>query len=492
MRLTMSKKLSLLLCLVFSVFYFTGVVYYLKEKETLLVQNTYHELLQAAAELERSLDNELYALAVRGICEQAIGKQEKIRQLNQIYQAKVERIAPRYPRFGFGIYCRELDNSIAIGPNFKFENLRPTTLPQIFQTYQSGQPQYLEIANSDGWAGDSVLNTTYPITSDGEVVGHTWASTPKAYVQSQIQNDIYKILAGFILFWFFLIGIIRLVFAQMDSALDRLICKIRTRQDDASGMRDFPELVPILDEIRELKAHIETENEEREHLYRQMAQISRTNLISEMAASVAHEIRNPMQVVKGYIQFMVTKSDVSYKTQYALILEELERMNEIITNYLSLARNKTNQKELKNLANVITNIQPLIYAEAVSRGVALDLQLEQNLVVYIDEKEIKQVILNLCRNAFDALGDKINKKVIIKVEKQREEIRLSVIDNGIGIEPEKLERIFDPFYTTKDEGTGLGLAVCHSIADRHAAKFEVASRPGLGSTFSMNFQCGMV
>ena len=497
MHLTMSKKLSLLLCLVFSVFYFTGVAYYIREKEALLVQNKYYELLQAAAELERSMNNDDLALNIQKISETDIdktdiNKQEKIRYLNQTYQAYIDQITVRYPQFGFGIYCRELDNTIAIGPIFNFANMRSAHVPQIYETYRLGQPQFFEIPNSRGWEGDPVLNTTYPVISNGQIIGHTWANVKKTDVQNQIQGDIFKFLAGFVFLWSIHIVIIRAMFVRMDNALGKLTSKIREQQDDAEGIKAFPELIPILDEIRELKNRIKTENEEKERLYMQMAQISKTNLISEMAASVAHEIRNPMQVVKGYIQFMMTKSDQAYKAQYTLILEELERMNEIITNYLSLARNKTNQKELKNLASVITNIQPLIYAEAVNQGVELELQLEQNLIVSIDEKEIKQVILNLCRNAFDALGDKANKKVIIKTEKTQDEVVLSVIDNGVGIDPEYIEKVFDPFYSTKEEGTGLGLAVCHSIADRHGAKFEVASEPGVGSTFSLKFQCGPV
>lgn len=487
-RLTISKKLSLLLCLILSVFYFSGVWYYLQEKEALLIQNKHYELLKIASELDRAIDDTALATDISETKHAPASQQDKVLSLNKKYQTYVDAMTEKYPNYGFGIYCRELNQTIAIGPNFSADNLRTTSLPQILLTYQLGQPQYVEIEISDGWNGQPVLTTTYPIVSQGTIIGHTWASAKKQDVLQQIQHDKTNLLALFVILWLILIGIISLIFDHLNKMVAKLVVQIKNREDDTSTFASFPELIPIIEEINELKKKLAKENDEREKLTLDMEKVSRTALISEMAATVAHEIRNPMQVIQGYTELLMRKSDVKYRSQYGVMLQELARMNTIITNYLSLTRSKKTRRQPENLDAVIRNITPLIQAEASNRGVEFSVQLNSEKPVCIDEKEIKQVILNLCRNAFDATNENVVKKVAIQTYWENNTVILSVADNGVGIEPENVNNIFLPLYTTKEDGTGLGLSVCRSILDRHKARIEVCSEIGQGTTFFILFK----
>ncbi len=224
-----------------------------------------------------------------------------------------------------------------------------------------------------------------------------------------------------------------------------------------------------------------------EKLRKQLARLDRLNLIGEMAAGVAHEIRNPMTVVMGYLQMLSARSDTSRKDKYDIIMEELNRINSIVTDFLSLAKNKLVEKEANNLNDIIQSIYPLISADAMKNNIDVQLDLASEMPeLLLNEKEIKQLILNLSRNAFEAMTAKQN-RFCITTRVYTDRIELITTDNGCGIEPQYLEKIFDPFFTTKDNGTGLGLAVCLSIIERHQGTVEIQSEVGKGTSVIISF-----
>ena len=225
---------------------------------------------------------------------------------------------------------------------------------------------------------------------------------------------------------------------------------------------------------------------ERKQLEKEMARLDRLNLIGEMAAGIAHEIRNPMTIVRGFLQmFWGNETFKEEKEHFDLMIDELDRANSIITEFLSLARNKVVNKKPLNLNVVLENLFPLIQADGLKFDKYVNMELEKVPELLMDEGEIRQVILNLVRNGFEATppGGSISIKTYIKDS----EAVLSVLDKGMGIEPSVLEKIGTPFVTTKDNGTGLGLAVCYSIAARHNAAIKVETSSG-GTTFFVRFK----
>lgn len=224
---------------------------------------------------------------------------------------------------------------------------------------------------------------------------------------------------------------------------------------------------------------------ERVHLENEMYRLDRLNLIGEMAAGIAHEIRNPMTTVQGFLQLSRNRADNLSPDFIDLMLEELNRANSIITEFLNLAKNKISVKKKQNLNAIIEALSPLIQAEAFRSNKQLTLDLGECPDISLDEKEIRQLILNIALNGLDAMTS--NGNLTIKTYQDKETVVLQIKDQGQGINPEILSKLGTPFFTTKETGTGLGLAICYSVAKRHEANIEIETGEN-GTTFSVQFQ----
>lgn len=230
-----------------------------------------------------------------------------------------------------------------------------------------------------------------------------------------------------------------------------------------------------------------TDVTERTLLEKEMARLDRLNLIGEMAAGIAHEIRNPMTTVRGFLQMSKKNDNHLSKHVIDLMVEELDRANSIIVEYLNLAKNKINEKTLQSLNEIIESLYPLIQAEALLSGKRVQLELEACPELYLDEKEIRQLVLNLSMNGLDAMSS--GGTLTIKTYSDKQAVVLEVRDQGSGIKPEVLEKIGTPFFTTKDKGTGLGLPICYSVADRHNAVIDIQTGDQ-GAAFFIRFRLG--
>ncbi|WP_378951630.1 ATP-binding protein [Pelosinus sp. sgz500959] len=225
---------------------------------------------------------------------------------------------------------------------------------------------------------------------------------------------------------------------------------------------------------------------EKQKIENAINKLERLNLIGEMAASIGHEIRNPLTTVRGYLQYFTLKKEFSdYKESFIVMIQELDRSNLIITEFLSLAKNKKVDLKLNNLNIIISQIYPLIQADAVGAGKNITLELGEIPNILIDENEIKQYILNLVRNALEAI--KYKGIVSIKTYMDGQRVVLDIQDNGEGIPQEVIDKLGTPFVTTKDHGTGIGIPICYKIAERHKAQLdmETSSR---GTKFSIKFR----
>jgi two-component system, sporulation sensor kinase E len=228
-----------------------------------------------------------------------------------------------------------------------------------------------------------------------------------------------------------------------------------------------------------------TDITESTYLQKEMYRLDRLNLIGEMAAGIAHEIRNPMTTVHGFLQLSRHNSDNLSEEIIDLMLEELNRANSIITEFLNLAKNKVSVKVKQNLNTVIEALSPLIQAEALRSSKHIILDLGNCPDLFIDQKEIRQLILNIALNGLDAMSS--GGKLMIKTYQNEQTVVLEIKDQGRGMGPEVLEKLGTPFFTTKEKGTGLGLAICYSIAERHHAEIDIATG-NEGTTFSIQFK----
>lgn len=225
---------------------------------------------------------------------------------------------------------------------------------------------------------------------------------------------------------------------------------------------------------------------ERKQLEREMASLERFNLAGQMAAGIGHEIRNPMTTVRGLLQILKGKKGCEKYIEYLnIMIEELDRANSIIAEILTIARNKPVDLKLTNLNDIIRMLAPLINADANNSGMHVVFELKEISELQINEKEINQLLLNLARNGLEAMEP--GGRLIIGTREGSDGVVLMVSDQGKGIDPLLLDKIGTPFFSTKDSGTGLGLAVCHGIAARHGAVLEVETDIS-GTTFLVRFK----
>lgn len=227
---------------------------------------------------------------------------------------------------------------------------------------------------------------------------------------------------------------------------------------------------------------------ERKRLQHEVARLDQLNLVGEMAAAIGHEIRNPMTTARGFIQLLSNKEHCEqYKEFFDIIIDELDRANSIITEFLSMAKNKRIELKQHNLNSIIQAMYPLIIADATMTEKEVNLELCEIPDLYLDDKEIRQVILNLARNGLEAMTS--HGTLTIKTCTDGEDVVMAISDEGRGVEQGMLEKLGTPFFSTKENGTGLGLAVCYSIAARHGANISVDTCSA-GTTFYVRFEKG--
>ena len=220
------------------------------------------------------------------------------------------------------------------------------------------------------------------------------------------------------------------------------------------------------------------------HLQKEVARLDRLNLIGEMAAGIAHEIRNPMTTVRGFLQIIQARGTSEFTSYIDLMLAELDRANSIITEFLALAKTKMTYQKRQALNQIIEALFPLIQAEALLSGKQIMLNLQQCADLLLDEKEVRQLILNIALNGLEAM----NAGGVLTIETYQEDnnVVLVIRDQGQGIKGELLDKLGTPFFTTKEKGTGLGLAVCYSVAARHNAVIDISTSES-GTAFYIRF-----
>jgi PAS domain S-box-containing protein len=211
------------------------------------------------------------------------------------------------------------------------------------------------------------------------------------------------------------------------------------------------------------------------------------SLVGEMAAGIAHEVRNPMAAVRGYLQFLSLKDvGVKYSEQFKTMIEEIDNANAIIKEFLALAKDRTIDLNRTDLNSIIEAVFPLLLADArmINKDIVTNLQPVPMLL--LDEKQIRQLLFNLVRNGQDAMMMKSHGVVTISTSVRNQEVVLAIKDEGAGISQHIIDKIGIPFITTKDTGTGLGLAICYSIAQRHNAHIEFVTST-YGTIFYVSF-----
>lgn len=223
-------------------------------------------------------------------------------------------------------------------------------------------------------------------------------------------------------------------------------------------------------------------------LKKELYDTEKIKLASVISASVAHEIRNPLTSVRGFIQLMYETSELTQdkRQMYGRIcLEELDRAQQIINDYLSLARPYPDIVELIDIGEEITYVSKVLTSYANLRGVELRVEMEEGLYVSGDRQKLRQSIINIGKNGIEAMEQ--GGVLEFKAKKHNNEVKMIISDSGSGMTTEQVNRLGTPYFSTKDKGTGLGTLVSFNIIKNMLGKIKVESRVGVGTSFHISF-----
>jgi len=222
-------------------------------------------------------------------------------------------------------------------------------------------------------------------------------------------------------------------------------------------------------------------------LQAKLAHSEKMATIGRLVSGVAHEVNNPLAAILGFTDLLLENPEVpvNAKEDLQIILHETQRTKDIVQDLLSFARQRPARREAVQVNAVLRQTIKLRSYDFASHGVEVIEALEENLELVLgDAQQLQQVFLNILNNAYDAVQETQRRGHIeIRTAQSGHSVEVSVSDNGIGIsEP---ERIFDPFYTTKQagKGTGLGLSICYGIVRAHGGEIQCWNNDGEGSTF---------
>jgi signal transduction histidine kinase len=220
--------------------------------------------------------------------------------------------------------------------------------------------------------------------------------------------------------------------------------------------------------------------ERKEETERLLQKSEKLALLGQMAAGIAHEIRNPLTSIKGFIQLF--KSNSLKEEYYDIVLGELERINEIVGEFLILAKPSAAVFIEQDIKVLIKDVVTLINTQSILSNVQIFAEFDRDLpMVSCEGNQFKQVILNLLKNAIEAMpnGGNIDVRVARKAEGR---LSVQIIDQGVGIPKERIPTLGEPFFTTKEKGTGLGLMTCFKIIESHNGKLDIHSKLNEGTT----------
>ncbi len=218
---------------------------------------------------------------------------------------------------------------------------------------------------------------------------------------------------------------------------------------------------------------------ERSLMQEKIQTAEKLNTLGELAASIAHEVRNPLTVVKGFLQLLEQEETGKKREYLILVLNELGRAEVILNDYLNFAKPKLNNITEVSLHDVLQKIVQLLEPLANKEGVTIQFEHEGDFLLKTDRYQLKQALINIIKNAIEATP--AGGYVTITTEGNESQVRLVIKDTGKGMSKEQLEHLGTVFYTTKDKGTGLGTMVSIRIIEEMKGKIEYSSKVGMGT-----------
>ncbi|MFB5283991.1 ATP-binding protein [Peribacillus sp. Hz7] len=222
------------------------------------------------------------------------------------------------------------------------------------------------------------------------------------------------------------------------------------------------------------------------HILQKLVKAEKLQMVSHLAASISHEVRNPLTASRGFIQMLSEETSDQKRKQYTEIaLQELDRATEVINDYLTFAKPALEKEEKINVAEEIQHAINVITPLANMNSIQIKLSLldDGQYVVKGERKKFQQCLINMLKNGIESMG--INGKLHIIQTNTQHTIQIDIQDEGTGMTQEQINRLGEPYFTTKEKGTGLGMMVSYSIINQMNGQITVVSEQGIGTCFSI-------
>jgi len=272
---------------------------------------------------------------------------------------------------------------------------------------------------------------------------------------------------------------------RLNRQLDKLIDRV---ESIAAGDLDSPVPLQPGTELKRLTLAIDRMRLQLHHVIQASVEMERQASLGQLAAGLAHDIRNPLTIIRMTIQTLIKREpNPQHNEMLVMVEEEIERVNRVIENLLNFARPTQPKLEKISLLERLEGIRALINASARKQKVGIALDCDPLFEITADLSHIRQILMNLILNAIQAMPPEGGQITLLGTKKNGQ-IILSVIDNGKGIPASLMPRVSEPFFTTKSAGTGLGLAICHVLAKSNNAQLSIESQENTGTKVQLHFQ----
>ncbi|WP_053373299.1 ATP-binding protein [Paenibacillus sp. FJAT-27812] len=277
--------------------------------------------------------------------------------------------------------------------------------------------------------------------------------------------------------------------SEMRNMLNQLLAGKALPAQETMCVTKSGELIPVSVTISPIRdadgtirafASISRDMRSRNKMEELLRRSEKLTTVGQLAAGVAHEIRNPLTTLRGFLQLQQESKKLAL-SHVALMLSELDRINLIVGEFLILAKPQATRFVTKDIRDVLQDVIALMNSEALLHNIEFRISLtEHPCLISCEENQLKQVFINLLKNAIEAMPS--GGEIHIQITHKREHISIKITDEGMGIPEDMIPKIGDPFFTGKETGTGLGIMVSQRIINSHRGTMDIKSQVSVGTT----------
>lgn len=453
--------------------------------EQALVWEKQQKLFGAARILDLQLDGSYRdVLSRQGALE--LPKEEKIAVLNAALREETDKVASAYPGIGVGYYSKELDAIITYGPSSVYWQTVGMPISSDHQGRTVMETGLARVQEGQLVRG-KIMNAMHPIVRNGETIGYIWANELTEDIQAQVGRMKGNVYAASLLGLLLGLAGVSTIVNTLTRNINQINIGITHMQEDL-GYR-LPKMSGELGEVSLVVNQLAAELAIKRQMEEQVQRAGRLAAVGEVAAGLAHEVRNPLMSIRGFAQLLQEEATVRSQQEYLkVIISETERLNRLIEQLLNFARPKMSRIEPVQVNEIIDSTLILLETELRQRQVRLLRESDAFMpLVEADAEQLKQVLLNIIINAMQAIGERGRINIKTSFISARQVVEVEIMDDGGGIPVDLHDRVFDPFFTTKEQGTGLGLSVAYRLMETWNGSIRIDSSEGDGASFTLIF-----